>query len=146
MPRTYGRLDLDERRIFFRLVEARRPVGEVAERLGRHPPTAYRELGRDRYRDSCGYFSLTAHDLARRRRRRLHKLVTDDALRTHVVGAWKPAGRRSGSRAGSSGSKRTAGLPSAARPSIATSTGPAARTASTATSQGAPPTWKPLRP
>jgi len=39
MPRTYGRLDLDERRTLFRLVEARRPVGEIAARLGRHRST-----------------------------------------------------------------------------------------------------------
>ena len=64
MPRTYGQLDLDERRTLFRLVEARRPVGEIAGRLGRHPSTTYRELGRDRFRDggrgSCGYFPLAA--------------------------------------------------------------------------------------
>jgi IS30 family transposase len=39
MPRTYGRLDLGERRTLFRLVEARRPVGEIAARLGRHRST-----------------------------------------------------------------------------------------------------------
>ena len=37
MPRTYRRLDLDERRTLFRLVEARRPVGEIAERLNDKP-------------------------------------------------------------------------------------------------------------
>jgi IS30 family transposase len=42
MARTYNRLDLDERRTLFRLVEARRPVGEIAERLGRHRSTIYR--------------------------------------------------------------------------------------------------------
>ncbi len=35
MARTYRRLDLDERRTLFRLVGARRPVGEIADRLGR---------------------------------------------------------------------------------------------------------------
>ncbi len=98
LARTYSRLDLDERRTLFRLVEARRPVGEIAERLGRHRSTVYRELGRDRFRDgdrgSCGYFPLTAQDLARRRRRRRRKLAADDALRTHVVerleAGWSP--------------------------------------------------------
>jgi transposase, IS30 family len=47
MARTYRQLDLDQRRTLFRLVEARRPVGEIAERLGRHPSTIYRELGRN---------------------------------------------------------------------------------------------------
>jgi transposase, IS30 family len=89
MARTYNQLDLDERRTLFRLVEARRPVGEIAERLGRHHSTIYRELGRNRFRDgdrgSCGYFPLTAQDLADRRRRRRRKLAADDALRAHVV-------------------------------------------------------------
>src|SRR4051794_10966102 len=73
--RTYRHLDLDERRILFRLVEARTPVGEIARRLGRHPSTIHRELGRNRFRDGDrgfrGYFPLNAQDLARRRRCKL---------------------------------------------------------------------------
>ena len=72
MARTYRHLDLEQRRTLFRLVEARTPVGEIATRLGRHPSTIYRELGRNRFRDGdrgfCGYFPLNAQDLARRRR------------------------------------------------------------------------------
>jgi transposase, IS30 family len=98
MARTYRQLDLDQRRTLFRLVEARRPVGEIAVRLGRHPSTIYRELGRNRFRDGdrgfCGYFPLTAQDLARRRRQRRRKLAADDVLREHVVGrlkdGWSP--------------------------------------------------------
>ena len=60
MTRTYRQIDADERRTLFRLIEARRPVGEIAARLGRHPSTIYRELGRNRFRDGdrgfCGYF------------------------------------------------------------------------------------------
>src|SRR5690242_6871548 len=71
------------------MVEARRPVGEIAARLGRHPSTLYRELGRNRFRDGdrgfCGYFPLNAQDLARRRRQRRRKLAADPALREHVV-------------------------------------------------------------
>ena len=98
MARTYRQLDLDQRRTLFRLVEARRPVGEMAERLGRHRSTIYRELGRNRFRDGdrgfCGYFPVTAHDLARRRRQRRRKLIADDTLRAHVVerleAGWSP--------------------------------------------------------
>src|SRR3954452_17468168 len=96
--RTYRHLDLDQRRTLFRLVEARTPVGEIARRLGRHPSTAYRELGRNRLRDGdrgfCGYFPLNAQDLARRRRRRKRKLVADEGLRAHVTerleAGWSP--------------------------------------------------------
>ena len=98
MARTYRHLDLDERRTLFRLVEARRPVGEIAERLGRHPSTIHREPGRNRFRDGdrgfCGYFPLNAQDLARRRRQRRRKLAADPALREHVVerleAGWSP--------------------------------------------------------
>ena len=98
MARTYRHLDLDERRTLFRMVEARRPVGEIAARLGRHPSTIHRELGRNRFRDGdrgfCGYFPLNAQDLARRRRQRGRKLAADEGLRTHVVerlkAGWSP--------------------------------------------------------
>src|SRR4051812_47925129 len=60
LARTYRQLGLDERRTLFRLLDACTPVGEIADRLGRHPSTIYRELGRNRFRDGdrgfCGYF------------------------------------------------------------------------------------------
>jgi IS30 family transposase len=98
LARTYRQLDLDQRRTLFRLVEARTPVGEIAARLGRHPSTIHRELGRNRFRDGdrgfCGYFPLNAQDLARRRRQRRRKLAADPALREHVVerleAGWSP--------------------------------------------------------
>jgi len=98
LARTYRHLDLDERRPLFRRVEARRPVGEIAAQLGRHPSTIHRELGRNRLRDGdrsfCGYFPLTAQDLARRRRQRGRKLAADEALRAHVTerlkAGWSP--------------------------------------------------------
>ena len=98
MARSYRQLDLDQRRTLFRLIEARRPVGEIAARLGRHPSTVYRELGRNRFRDGdrgfCGYFPLAAHDLARRRRQRRRKLIADDGLCAQVVerlrAGWSP--------------------------------------------------------
>ena len=51
MARTYRQLDVDERRTFFRLVEARCPVTGIAARLGRYRSTVHRELGRGQ---GCG--------------------------------------------------------------------------------------------
>jgi transposase, IS30 family len=98
LARTYRQIDVDERRTLFRLIEARTPVGEIAARLGRHPSTIYRELGRNRFRDGdrgfCGYFPLNAQDLARRRRQRRRKLAADEGLRAHVTerlkAGWSP--------------------------------------------------------
>src|SRR4051794_11428321 len=98
LARTYRHLDLDQRHTLFRLLEARTPVGEIADRLGRHPSTIYRELGRTRFRDGdrgfCGYFPLNAQDLARRRRRRRRKLTADEGSRAHVTerlkAGWSP--------------------------------------------------------
>ena len=98
LARTYRQLDLDQRRTLFRLIEARTPVGAIAQRLGRHPSTVYRELGRNRFRDGdrgfCGYFPLNAQDLARRRRQRRRKLAADEGLRAHVTerlkAGWSP--------------------------------------------------------
>jgi transposase, IS30 family len=98
LARTYRQLDLDQRRTLFRLVEVRTPVGEIAARLGRHPSTVYRELGRNRFRDGdrgfCGYFPLNAQDLARRRRQRRRKLAADEGSRAHVTerlkAGWSP--------------------------------------------------------
>ena len=99
MARTYRHLDLDQRRTLFRLVEARTPVGEIAQRLGRYPSTVYRELGRNRFRDGdrgfCGYFPLTAQDLARQHRQRRRKLAADDGLREYVAERLRESGRSS---------------------------------------------------
>jgi IS30 family transposase len=104
LARTYRHLGLDQRRTLFRLVEARTPIGEIAQRLGRHPSTLYRELGRNRFRDGdrgfCGYFPLNAQDLARRRRQRRRKLAAAAAT------AEGPAAPRSRASAGSRTGRR----------------------------------------
>ena len=152
MARTYRQLDLDERRTLFRLIEARRPVGEIAARLGRHPSTIHRELGRNRFRDGdrgfCGYFPLNAQDLARRRRQRRRKLAADEGLRAHVIerleAGWSPqqiAGRLKRERGG----RRADGLPRDHLPPRLRPGGPRGRPLPPP-AQGAPPARVPLRP
>src|SRR4051794_29566602 len=133
LARTYRHLDLDERRTLFRLVEARTPVGEIARRLGRHPSTIHRELGRDRFRDGdrgfCGYFPLTAQDLARRRRQRRRKLAASPSC-------WRTgtSARRRWSRVSPTSSGVCPRVPAARSPSTAAASSPATPS-STATSR-----------
>jgi hypothetical protein len=93
LGRTYCHLDLDQRRTLFRLIEARTPVGEIAARLGRHPSTVYRELGRNRFRDGdrgfCGYVPLNTQDLARRPAGSDGKRA-DTAARPRTLGTRRP--------------------------------------------------------
>jgi IS30 family transposase len=78
-------------------VAAKVPVTVIANQLGRHRSTVYREIGRNRFREPreyAGYFPLVAQDLAVQRRQRLGKLVRDEALRGFVVdrlrACWSP--------------------------------------------------------
>ena len=88
MDRPYRHFTLEERRTLFRLVNAKLPIKEIANQLGRHRSTIYREIARNEFREVKqyrGYYPVTAEDSARRRRRRQRKLVRDAHLRTHVV-------------------------------------------------------------
>jgi transposase, IS30 family len=114
MGSQYGHLTLVERRLIFRLWEAKADIRQIAERLGRHRSTIYREVRRNWYDDTeaprmSGYFPTVAHDATARRRRQLGKLHRDQALASEVVAklkqAWSPeqiAGRmrREGSTSG----------------------------------------------
>jgi IS30 family transposase len=99
MGSRYRHLTLDDRRLIFRLREAKATILQIAERLGRHRSTIYRELQRNWFDDAeeprmSGYFPTVAHDTTARRRRRLGKLHRDEALAADVVAklsqAWSP--------------------------------------------------------
>ncbi|MBX9645285.1 MAG: IS30 family transposase [Novosphingobium sp.] len=98
MPRPYHHLDLDERELIFRLRDARRPVREIAARLGRHVSTIYRELRRNFFFDEDawfrGYFPKVAHRKARSRRMRGGKIARNAALADSITEglrmAWSP--------------------------------------------------------
>ena len=65
MPRAYRQLDLGERRTIFRLLNAKIPMAEIAQQLGRHRSTIHREISRNHFREQreyAGYYPLTAQD------------------------------------------------------------------------------------
>ena len=97
MDRGYRQLTLEERRTIFRLVQAKVSISGIADQLGRHRSTIYREIGRNEFREVKlyrGYYPVTAHDGARRRRQRQRKLIRDHRLREHVLAklalGWSP--------------------------------------------------------
>ena len=67
MERNYCHLKLDERRKLAKQLEAKMPVSEIADRLGRAPSTIYRDIKRNKYTDDelselSGYHALVAQD------------------------------------------------------------------------------------
>lgn len=99
MACSFSHLTLDERRLLARLRDAGVPVSRIAERLGRHASTIYRELKRNHFTDDVlvdvtGYFAVVANDFAKKRRTRSAKLCRDPGLAAFVVdrlrAAWSP--------------------------------------------------------
>jgi IS30 family transposase len=97
VDRAYRQLTFEERRVIFRLVQAKISIGGIADRLGRHRSTIYREIGRNEFREVKlyrGYYPVTAHDSARQRRQRQRKLIRDACLREQVLArlalGWSP--------------------------------------------------------
>jgi IS30 family transposase len=99
MERTYSQIDMDERRKIARWKTAGISVTVIAEKLGRHRSTIFRELRRNAFADSAmddlnGYYCVTAHEMARDRRTKLRKLARFSELRQAVIDqimhGWSP--------------------------------------------------------
>ncbi len=68
----YPHLSLEERRKIAKWRDARMPIPEIADRLGRAPSTIYREIRRNNFDDTeppelNGYYAVDAQDMYERR-------------------------------------------------------------------------------
>jgi IS30 family transposase len=81
---------MDERRKIARWRMAGICVEVIAEKLGRHRSTIFRELRRNTFEDQKmpdlnGYYCVTANSMARERRAKLRKLARFSDLRQSVI-------------------------------------------------------------
>jgi IS30 family transposase len=99
MERIYSQIDMDERRKIARWKTAGISVTLIAEKLGRHRSTIFREVRRNAFEDPAmddlnGYYCVTAHEMARDRRTKLRKLARLSVLRQAVIEqimhGWSP--------------------------------------------------------
>ncbi len=99
MERSYSHIDLDERRKIARWRTAGLTVGAIAEQLGRHRSTIFREIKRNTFVDQAvpdlsGYYCVTAHAMSCERRAKLRKLARFSQVRQSVIErimhGWSP--------------------------------------------------------
>lgn len=82
-------LRLVERRKLANWLEAKMPIAEIADRLGRDPLTIYRDIKRNRYTDTelpelNGYHALVAQDKYEQRRAIHRKMVVHPDLKAAI--------------------------------------------------------------
>lgn len=96
---THTELDLRERRVIEDMLNAKKPIREIAEELGRHRSSVYREIKRNGFVDKelphlSGYYGMVAQRAASDRRSRRRKLVRCSDLRQAVIAqlkaGWSP--------------------------------------------------------
>lgn len=96
---TYSHLDLDKRLKIPLWHIANIAVDVIAEKLGWHRATIFRELKRNHFNDDeitelCGYYCTIADQKARERRSKQRKLIRYDHLRKsvieHICSGWSP--------------------------------------------------------
>jgi len=99
MGSHYSHLRLDERRKLANWLEAKMPIAEIADRLGRDASTIYRDIKRNRYTDKeipelNGYHAVVAQDKYEQRRAIHRKMVVNPKLKTTIEdrlkAGWSP--------------------------------------------------------
>ena len=99
MSRSYPHLNLDERRKVANWLDAKIPVKEIADNLGRAPSTIYREIKRNTYSDAelpqlNGYHAMNAQSKYEQRRAVHRKLIRYPeimaAVRDGFDAGWSP--------------------------------------------------------
>ena len=92
-------LSLDERRKIAKWLEAKMPIAEIADRLGRDASTIYRDIKRNRYTDKeipelNGYHALVAQDKYEQRRAVHRKMAVHPKLKAviedRLKAGWSP--------------------------------------------------------
>lgn len=99
MTRTYSQLSDDERRKLEQWRIAKIGIDVIAEKLGRHRSTIFRELKRNRFQDIImphitGYFFMVAKMKSATRRAKDCKLIRHTALqgliKERIKAGWTP--------------------------------------------------------
>lgn len=98
MPKHYKHISFSERRQIYRLQDQGLSPRQIAQTMGRHTSSIYREVWRNTHRhedrDCRGYYPVTAQELAMQRRIRTRKLLRHDRLRNYIEAKlrehWSP--------------------------------------------------------
>lgn len=98
MNKNYQHLNLDERRTIYKLLELGHSKTEIANQLGRHRSTIFREVQRNTFYHEDpfvrGYFHVNAQEFSAQRRHKLKKLIRYPALKAYVIDKlqsfWSP--------------------------------------------------------
>ncbi len=105
MGHCYPHLSLEERRKIAKWREAKMPIPEIADRLGRAPSTIYRELKRNHFGDKelpelNGYYALSAQTMYEQRRAIHRKMIAHPELKAAIDMPPDTAVRSGGPQAG----------------------------------------------
>lgn len=89
MGRSHPHLSLEEHRKIAKWREAKMPVPEIADRLGRAASTIYRALKRNHYDDKelpepNGYYALNAQAMYEKRRAIYRKMIVHPELKEAI--------------------------------------------------------------